>query len=167
MRAARALFVNARAVLAALAAAALLGACGRDEPAAPAGQPAPPPAPAAPFNVLATTDLRDAQALEGMVEKATGVKLRFQWGGTMESTEAVLSGATKADAAWFANAKYLLSDPQGQARVKLQEKIMLSPITVGVSQSAARATRYAVWSAMTPMLTTSSQKNASAKRYFP
>jgi Ca-activated chloride channel family protein len=56
----------------------------------------------------------------------------------MESTEAVLSGATKADAAWFANAKYLLSDPQGQARVKLQEKIMLSPITVGVSESAAK-----------------------------
>jgi Ca-activated chloride channel family protein len=73
-----------------------------------------------------------------MVEKATGVKLRFSYGGTMESTEAVLSGATKADAAWFANAKYLLSDPQGQARVKLQEKIMLSPITVGVSESAAQ-----------------------------
>jgi Ca-activated chloride channel family protein len=66
-----------------------------------------------PFTVLATTDLKDAQALEQMVEKATGVKLRFSWGGTMESTEAVLSGKTKADAAWFANAKYLLSDPQG------------------------------------------------------
>ena len=135
---ARALLVSARALLAAVAAAVLLGACGRDEPAAPSGQAALPPAPALPFNVLATTDLRDAQALEGMVEKATGVKLRFLWGGTMESTEAVLSGATKADAAWFANAKYLLSDPQGQARVKLQEKIMLSPITVGVSHSAAK-----------------------------
>ena len=33
------------------------------------------------------------------------------------------------------HAKYLLSDPQGQARVKLQEKIMLSPIVVGVSES--------------------------------
>jgi Ca-activated chloride channel family protein len=134
---ARALFVNARALVAAIVAATLLAACGRDEPAPPPA-PVSPPAPAQPFNVLATTDLRDAQALEGMVEKATGVKLRFQWGGTMESTEAVLSGASRADAAWFANAKYLLSDPQGQARVKLQEKIMLSPITVGVSQSAAK-----------------------------
>jgi Ca-activated chloride channel family protein len=126
-----------RSALALLAAATLvLAACGKSEP-----EPAPKP-PAAPdatvFSVLATTDLRDAQALEGMVEKATGVKLRFSYGGTMESTEAVLSGATKADAAWFANAKYLLSDPQGQARVKLQEKIMLSPITVGVSESAAK-----------------------------
>ena len=114
-----------------------LAACGKSEPEPTVAKPAPAPD-AAPFSVLATTDLRDAQALEAMVEKATGVKLRFSWGGTMESTEAVLSGSTKADAAWFANAKYLLSDPQGQARVKLQEKIMFSPITVGVSESAAK-----------------------------
>lgn len=133
-----------RATVRTFAAACLalgVSACGKSEPEAPPAAAAPPPAAsaeAAVFSVLATTDLKDAQALEGMVEKATGVKLRFTWGGTMESTEAVLSGATKADAAWFANAKYLLSDRQGQARVKLQEKIMFSPITVGVSQSAAK-----------------------------
>ena len=90
------------------------------------------------FTVLATSDLKDAQPLEQMVEQATGVKLRFKFGGTMESTEAVQSGQAQADAAWFANAKYLLSDPQGQARVKLQEKIMLSPVVVGVSESQAQ-----------------------------
>jgi hypothetical protein len=90
------------------------------------------------FTVLATTDLKDAQPLEKMVEDATGVKLRFKYGGTMESTEAVQTGQANTDAAWFANAKYLLSDPQGQARVKLQEKIMLSPVVVGVSQSQAQ-----------------------------
>jgi Ca-activated chloride channel homolog len=91
------------------------------------------------FKVLATSDLRDAQPLEKMVEKATGVKLRFRYGGTMESTEAVQNGTANADAAWFANAKYVLSDPQGQARVKLQEKIMLSPIVVGISESHAQS----------------------------
>ncbi len=90
------------------------------------------------FTVLATSDLKDAQPLEQMVKAATGVQLKFSYGGTMESTEAVQNGSTKADAAWFANAKYLLSDPQGQARVKLQEKIMLSPIVVGVSESQAK-----------------------------
>jgi Ca-activated chloride channel homolog len=114
-----------------------LAACGKEE-SAPAK-----PVVAAPevtiFKVLATSDLRDAQPLEAMVEKATGVKLKFSYGGTMESTEAVLTGKTDAHAAWFANAKYLLSDPQGQSRVKLQEKIMLSPIAVGVNESAARA----------------------------
>jgi Ca-activated chloride channel family protein len=121
--------------------AAVLAGCGdKPAPAAPAAtaQRAPVPAPIAEFRVLATSDLRDAQPLEEMVQKATGIPLRFTFGGTMESTEAVLTGSTKADAAWFANAKYLLSDVQGQSRVKLQEKIMLSPVVVGVSQSHAR-----------------------------
>lgn len=116
--------------------AALLAACGKKDEA-PAAPP-PPAVPVADFTVLATTDLRDAQPLEEMVLKATGVRLRFRYGGTMESTEAVLTGEAKADAAWFANAKYLLSSPQGQGRVKLQEKIMLSPIAVGVSESDAK-----------------------------
>jgi Ca-activated chloride channel family protein len=115
--------------------AVLLTACGKKDAAdAPKAADSNKPV----FTVLATTDLKDAQPLEEMVEKATGVRLRFTWGGTMESTEAVLSGSTSAHAAWFANAKYLLSDPQGQARVKLQEKIMLSPIAVGVNQTAAK-----------------------------
>ena len=125
------------AQLVAVVALVLLSACGKQEPAAPPAPP-PPAVEAAPFTVLATSDLKDVQPLEAMALKATGVKLRFQFGGTMESTEAVLSGNTQADAAWFANAKYLLSNPQGQARVKLQEKIMLSPIAIGVSESDAR-----------------------------
>ncbi|ROZ79033.1 VWA domain-containing protein [Ramlibacter sp. WS9] len=122
--------------------AVALAGCG-ERPASPAPAPTPAPAPAAQvavpvFRVLATSDLRDIQPLEQMVEKATGVPLRFTFGGTMESTEAVLTGNANADGAWFANARYLLSSPQGQARVKLQEKIMLSPVVVGVSQSHAK-----------------------------
>ncbi len=110
----------------------------------PVEAPKPVPAPVAlntaaePFKILATSDLKDVLPLEQMVEKATGVPLKFTFGGTMESTEAVQNGKANADAAWFANAKYLLSDPAGQARVKLQEKIMLSPIVVGVSESQAK-----------------------------
>jgi Ca-activated chloride channel family protein len=127
--------------LAATALVLLVAACGRkaDEPAPIAASAPMPQVAAAPeFTVLATSDLRDIQPLEQMVDKATGVKLKFRFGGTMESTEAVLNGEAKADAAWFANARYLLSNPQGQSRVKLQEKIMLSPIAVGVSESDAQ-----------------------------
>lgn len=122
----------------ALALPLFLLACGKKEPPPPPPPPPPVAIEAPEFKVLATSDLRDAQPLEAMVAKATGVKLKFSFGGTMESTEAVLTGRSGADAAWFANAKYLLSDPQGQSRVKLQEKIMLSPIAVGVNESAAR-----------------------------
>ena len=118
----------------------LLAGCGRKEaPPAPSQPPAADAAPAEAheLKVLATSDLSDVKPLQEMVQKATGVQLKFRFGGTMESTEAVLSGQSEADVAWFANAKYLLSDAQGQGRVKLQEKIMLSPLAVGVSQSAA------------------------------
>lgn len=123
----------------------LLSACGRraEAPAAAAPAASAASAPPAEFRVLATSDLRDVLPLEAMVRQATGVALKFQFGGTMESTEAVLSGQAGAEAAWFANAKYLLSDAQGQARVKLQDKIMLSPLAVGVSESAARALGWA------------------------
>ena len=118
----------------------LLSACGKKEEAPQPATPSATPAntAATEFKVLATSDLKDVEPLEDMVLKATGVKLKFRFGGTMESTEAVLTGNAKADAAWFANAKYLLSDAQGQSRVKLQEKIMLSPIVIGVSESDAK-----------------------------
>ena len=90
------------------------------------------------FAILATSDLRDAEALAGMIQQATGVKVRFIFGGTMESADKVINGKAEADTAWFANAKYVLSDPAGQARVKMQEKIMLSPLVIGVSQSDAQ-----------------------------
>ena len=125
----------------AFAGAALLTACGKSPDPTPIPIPTPKVAVAEKANtdttlsILATSDLRDVSPLEAMALKATGVTLKFTFGGTMESTEQVLTGKTKADVAWFANAKYLLSDPQGQAKVKLQEKIMLSPIVVGVSES--------------------------------
>ena len=86
-----------------VAALALLAACGKQEAAPAQGQAAPAQAAAEAFTVLATSDLKDVQGLEEMVQKATGVPLKFRFGGTMESTEAVLSGEAKADAAEPAN----------------------------------------------------------------
>ncbi|KAB2933086.1 MAG: VWA domain-containing protein [Candidatus Contendobacter sp.] len=114
-----------------------LAAC--DQPSAPASSSGSTAAPAAAgFSILATSDLRDAEPLAGMIQQATGVKVRFVFGGTMESADKVINGKADTDAAWFANAKYVLSDPAGQARVKMQEKIMLSPLVIGVSQSDAQ-----------------------------
>jgi Ca-activated chloride channel family protein len=138
------------ALLVAGAAALLLAACGKSDKPAEAPKPvAIKSEPAGEFVVLATSDLRDAEPLAQMVQRATGVKLRFRFGGTMESTEAVLTGRADAHAAWFANARYLLSDAQGQARVKLQEKIMLSPIVLGLGESDARALGWTTQSKVT------------------
>lgn len=124
--------------LALLVLAVALSACGkREEPPAAPAAPSAPVAAKTTLRVLATSDLKDIEPLAAQIEAATGVAVQFRFGGTMESTQEVLSGTPNADVAWFANAKYLLSDAAGQGRVKLQEKIMLSPIAVGVSESDA------------------------------
>jgi Ca-activated chloride channel homolog len=117
-----------------LSVALLLSACGKSDDASSGA--ATPQAEAGTLQVLATSDLRDVEPLARQIEAATGVRVKFRFGGTMESTQEVLDGAN-ADVAWFANAKYLLSDANGQRRVKMQEKIMLSPMAIGVSESDA------------------------------
>lgn len=113
--------VQVRMALAFLLAMVGLGLAACDNAPAPSGNGKAAPDSAA-FSILATSDLRDAEALAGMIQRATGVKTRFVFGGTMESADKVINGKADADAAWFANAKYVLSDPAGQARVKMQEK---------------------------------------------
>lgn len=129
--------IQVRIALAFLLAMVALGLAACDNAPAPSGNSKAAPDPAA-FSILATSDLRDAEALTDRIQRATGVKARFIFGGTMESADKVINGKADADAAWFANAKYVLSDPAGQARVKMQEKIMLSPLVIGVSQSDAQ-----------------------------
>jgi Ca-activated chloride channel homolog len=132
----------------AFALTSMFAACGRSE--APKTSSAAPSSvanttPAADQNslsILATSDLRDIEPIVSDIEKVTGVRVTFKFGGTFESTEAVQANTAGTDAAWFANAKYLLSDPAGQARVKLQEKIMLSPLVIGVSESSAKLLKW-------------------------
>jgi len=130
------MFKRALFVLLAALAAVVLAACDQS-PAPGSGSRSDAPDPAA-FSILATSDLRDAEPLAGLIQQATGVKVQFFFGGTMESADKVINGKAGADAAWFANAKYVLSDPRGRSQVKLQDKIMFSPLVIGVSQSEAQ-----------------------------
>ena len=116
--------------------------CGKSDPPAPATPPPAASATATSLSVLATTDLRDIELIIPKIRAATGIEVSIKFGGTFESTEAVLNGKAGTDAAWFANAKYLLSDANGQSKVKLQEKIMLSPLVIGVSESSARQLKW-------------------------
>ena len=73
---------------------ALLVACGKQDDAGPV---APQASKAEPLRVLATSDLKDLEPLAAQIEQATGVSVKFKFGGTMESTQAVLEGrATSA-----------------------------------------------------------------------
>lgn len=88
--------------------------------------------------VIATSDLRDVEPLAEMIKQDTGVEVSFNFGTTMGSIEAVIDGTSGAHAAWFANAKWLMTDPKGASRVLRQERIMTSPLVVGVCTSKAK-----------------------------
>ena len=68
-------------------------------PRAASDEPAPPPAPVAPpaparrSTCSPPPTCATPSRSKSMVEKATGVPLKFPFGGTMESTEAVLTGS--------------------------------------------------------------------------
>ncbi|HEY4753069.1 MAG TPA: substrate-binding domain-containing protein, partial [Candidatus Limnocylindrales bacterium] len=95
-----------------------------------------PPGPENTLNVLAGSELSDLEPLLPDLEKATGVALKLSYTGTLEGAEQIAGGA-QADAAWFSHGKYLSMLPGAGSRVVAQQKIMLSPVILGVRKSVA------------------------------
>lgn len=93
------------------------------------------------LTIMATSDLKDVLPdetinLKTMLKEETGLNVAFSFGRTMDTIEGIQNGTVTSDTAWVSNAKLLLSNPEGQKKVLLQEKIMYSPLVLGVSQSA-------------------------------
>jgi hypothetical protein len=62
--------------------------------------------------------------------KATNVRLRFDYTGTLEGSKAVAAGkaAGKYDAIWFSSNRYLSLIPDASKRIAASTKIMASPV---------------------------------------
>ena len=90
------------------------------------------------LTVLAGSELRDLEPLFDQIENETGVKLAPKYVGTLDGAELLMAGET-TDLAWFSHAKYLSLLQGANARVVAQEKIMLSPVVMGVKESKAQA----------------------------
>ncbi|MBV8222872.1 MAG: VWA domain-containing protein, partial [Candidatus Eremiobacteraeota bacterium] len=75
--------------------------------------------------------------LLGQIRDKTGVQLQLQYSGTLAGIDRINAGE-QFDAAWFSHDKYLVLSDTAH-RVKAQEKIMLSPVIIGVKQSKAKA----------------------------
>jgi Ca-activated chloride channel family protein len=90
------------------------------------------------LTVLAGSELTDIEPFLPDIEKATGVKLKLAYAGSLEGAEKVIAGDA-SDAAWFSHGKYLTLLEGARPRIKAQEKIMLSPVILGVKESVARS----------------------------
>ncbi len=94
--------------------------------------------PSTPLSVLAGSELKDLEALLPEVNRCAGTQLDFTFIGSLDGTES-LAGGAHHDVAWFSHGKYLSLLELTRARILTQEKIMLSPVILGVKQSKARA----------------------------
>jgi Ca-activated chloride channel homolog len=101
------------------------------------GTPADPPDT---LRVLAGSELRDVEPLAGQIREATGVNLRFEYSGTLEGAERITGGGSRPALAWFSSARYLTllaAAGGGEGRPVASERIMLSPVVLGVKRSVA------------------------------
>ncbi len=88
------------------------------------------------LTVMAGSEVKDLEPLLADIRAATGVTVQMAYSGTIEGAEAIANGAT-TDAAWFSTGNYLSLLPGAGSRVVAQQKIMLSPVVIGVKKSAA------------------------------
>ena len=119
---------SAGATLAAILALGLLAGCGN--PSSPNAKDA------NTLTVLAGSEVKDLVPLLPDIKAATGVTLIMSYSGTLEGAEAIAGGAA-TDVAWFSSGHYLSLLPGAGSRVVAQQKIMLSPVILGVKKSVA------------------------------
>ncbi|MFG1642626.1 substrate-binding domain-containing protein [Amycolatopsis sp. NPDC049252] len=115
--------------------AVLLAGCSDSSSSAPLGDPEP-----GTLRILAGSELADMQPVLDEAEKATGVKVKFTFTGTLEGAESLANGSVdgKYDAVWFSSNRYPAGIPEAAKRLGNQVKIMSSPVVLGLSASSAQ-----------------------------
>ena len=90
------------------------------------------------LRVLAGSEVKDMQPIIEQLERETGVKLEFEYIGTLDGTEALLSGNDRPwDATWFPSNRYLSLFPEGADLLAQSESIMRSPVVLGLKPEVA------------------------------
>ncbi len=89
------------------------------------------------MKVLAGSELKDFAPHLKIIEKNTGVRLQMQYIGTLDGAEKLVAGES-VDIAWFSHGKYVTLLQRQNRRIVAQEKVMLSPVVMGVKLSKAK-----------------------------
>src|SRR5260370_38149938 len=71
------------------------------------------------------------------LRKATGINLVFDYVGTLDGAQAISTGDSHA-LAWFSSNRYLSLLPDAAKKILAQQRIMLSPVVLGVKRSTAQ-----------------------------
>lgn len=89
------------------------------------------------LTILGGSELKDLRPLQSNIESCAKARLDFKFIGTLDGAEELAQGG-KYDIAWFSHGKYLSLLSNTRSRIVTQEKIMLSPVILGVKSSKAK-----------------------------
>lgn len=88
---------------------------------------------------LAGSELDSVQPLLSTLQEQTGVTLKLVGSGTLASMETLEAGTPQYDCGWFSHNKYLMLNEKVRKQVKASERIMTSPVILGVKADKAKA----------------------------
>lgn len=93
------------------------------------------------LRILAGSELKDMVPLLADAAAETGVKVAFEYTGTLDGTQKVASGgaAGQYDATWFPNNKYLSLLPGAAKATATSVPVMSSPVALGLQKPVAAA----------------------------
>lgn len=88
------------------------------------------------LQILAGSELKELEPFIEDIERATGIRLQFHFTGTLDGAETLAAGG-EYHLGWFSHAKYLnlLQDKTGNRIIKASERLMTSPVILGVKRS--------------------------------
>src|ERR1700694_4693625 len=89
------------------------------------------------LHVLAGSELKDLEPMLPDLLSATGINLKFDYIGTLDGAQAISTGDSHP-LAWFSSNRYLSLLPDAAKKILAQQRIMLSPVVLGVKRSTAR-----------------------------
>ena len=92
------------------------------------------------LRVLAGSEVKDLEPLLEEMTRETGVRLEFEYIGTLDGTEALLAAGEELpwDATWFPSNRYLALFDEGQRLIQSSESIARSPVVLGLKPEVAQ-----------------------------
>ena len=93
---------------------------------------------------LSGSELESVQPLLPQLKKETGVHVQLVSSGTLTSVEKLQTGANGYDCGWFSHNKYLMLDNTVKGLVVASERIMSSPVIIGVKAAKAKQLNWSV-----------------------
>lgn len=116
------------------------------------------------LTILAGSELKDVQPILEKASKEIGVPIRIEYSGTIDGVDRIKSGQPY-DIAWFSQSKYFYDTDENAKKIKQSEKVMYSPVVVGMrttsyQKSGLNEKSKVTWSTLYDLVTKKGYKYA-------